>query len=409
MKINKTSFALGICILFFALSMSCKKDKDINDDNNNIDTTGTDFTHQSWFFDFNGTIDGGEGYDVIKSSIDGKIYVCGAFLCVNSNWDMKCLARWVPSTNTWEVVPGIDSYHSNFIRCVTEDDNGNLYFGGDFSSIGGVTAGRVGMFNVASGTWDSLYDASFIDSTQQYGPISGGVYSIQYMDNYIYIGGGIFNSDSAGLKYIRRFDLTTRKWEAVGSGVNGRVRCMTTDGNGNLYVGGEFTEAGGIPANYIAKWNGSSWEALGDGPDDYILALEYNNGNLYAGGSFINVGGTISQGIAKWNGSAWEAMSKGVYSFEGYSYSVQAIATDSAGLVYIGGFFDRRYSDNATLNHVGVFSNNEWQQLGDGLATTSTQGVMGMYADGNDIYFVGYFSKGTGDPNDKYNIAIWRK
>lgn len=408
MKTKKTFFALCVCILFFAFSMSCKKDSDT--DNNDDDTTGLNIPNQSWYFGFNGTIDGGEGYDVIKSAIDGKIYVCGAFLHVNSNWDMKCLARWVPSTNIWEVVPGIDSYHSNFIRCVTEDEEGNLFFGGDFSSIGGVTAGRVGMFDVATGSWDSLYDASFYDTEQQVGPISGGVYSIQYMNGYVYIGGGIFNSDSTELKYIRRFNLSTRKWEAVGTGVNGRVRSFAPDGNGNLYVAGEFTEAGGIAANFIAKWNGSTWEALEGGPDDYVIALEYNNGNLYAGGGFVNIGGTTcSQGIAKWNGSSWEAMSKGIYSFEGYSYSVQSIAIDNEGLVYIGGFFDRRFSDDGTLNHVGVFSNNEWQQLGDGLATTSTQGVMGMYADGNDIYCVGYFSKGSGDPNDKYNIAIWRK
>ena len=29
-----------------------------------------------------------------------------------------------------------------------------------------------------------------------------------------------------------------------------------------------FTTAGGVAANYIAKWNGSAWSALGSGMDN---------------------------------------------------------------------------------------------------------------------------------------------
>ena len=40
----------------------------------------------------------------------------------------------------------------------------------------------------------------------------------------------------------------------------------------DLYAGGYFTTAGGSAANDIAKWNGSSWSALGSGMDG-VLAL----------------------------------------------------------------------------------------------------------------------------------------
>ncbi|OLD81157.1 MAG: hypothetical protein AUI33_01280 [Ignavibacteria bacterium 13_1_40CM_2_61_4] len=33
----------------------------------------------------------------------------------------------------------------------------------------------------------------------------------------------------------------------------------------DVYAGGYFTTAGGSAANSIAKWNGSSWTALGAG------------------------------------------------------------------------------------------------------------------------------------------------
>lgn len=51
-----------------------------------------------------------------------------------------------------------------------------------------------------------------------------------------------------------------------GNGLNGTVRALLAfdDGSGPaLFVGGDFTTAGGIPANHIAKWDGDHWSALG--------------------------------------------------------------------------------------------------------------------------------------------------
>ncbi|MGB9613419.1 MAG: chitobiase/beta-hexosaminidase C-terminal domain-containing protein, partial [Candidatus Margulisiibacteriota bacterium] len=48
-------------------------------------------------------------------------------------------------------------------------------------------------------------------------------------------------------------------WQALGSGMNGSVYALAVDSSGNLYAGGSFTTAGGVSANRIAKWNGSSW------------------------------------------------------------------------------------------------------------------------------------------------------
>lgn len=183
---------------------------------------------------------------------------------------------------------------------------------------------------------------------------------------------------------------------------------MTIDGNGNIYAGGEFTEAGGNSANYIAKWNGSSWDSVGNGTDNYVLTVEFAGGKLYAGGSLKYVGSSIrSQGIAAWNGTGWEALDMGIYASWGNTYTVQDIAADTDGKIFIGGFFDRNYSNDSILNHVAVFENNKWQPLGEGLATSSSQGVIGMMADGKDIYFTGYFTKGSGNPNKKINTAIW--
>jgi len=75
---------------------------------------------------------------------------------------------------------------------------------------------------------------------------------------------------------------------------------------GSLYAGGHFTTAGGVSANYIAKWNGSSWSALGSGvsyPNGFpeVYALVLNGNELFVGGLFDMAGGKPSNLIGLWH------------------------------------------------------------------------------------------------------------
>ena len=91
------------------------------------------------------------------------------------------------------------------------------------------------------------------------------------------------------------------------------VYALAFDASGNLYAGGCFTTAGGVSANRIAKWDGSSWSALGSGMNDSVYALAVDaSGNLYAGGYFTTAGGVSANRIAKWNGSSWSALGSGM-------------------------------------------------------------------------------------------------
>lgn len=78
------------------------------------------------------------------------------------------------------------------------------------------------------------------------------------------------------------------------------------DGTGPaLYVGGQtFTTAGGQPANRVAKWNGKTWSAVGDGFANGIVwkLAVFNDGTgdaLYAFGTFTASGATPINRMAK--------------------------------------------------------------------------------------------------------------
>jgi len=68
----------------------------------------------------------------------------------------------------------------------------------------------------------------------------------------------------------------------------------------DLYAGGDFTTAGGVSASLVARWDGSSWSALGTGMNSAVEALAVSGNALFAGGSFSTAGGKSSTHFAEW-------------------------------------------------------------------------------------------------------------
>lgn len=240
---------------------------------------------------------------------------------------------------------------------ITVDDiaiapNGNVYVTGSFTSIGGVAANRIAMWNGSA-------------------------------------------------------------WSALGSGLNGQGYTLAISPTGDVYVTGAFTTAGGITCN-IAKWDGSSWHAVvtsasgtlvamtitKDGTKLYygyssgglgvvyehdvatatntqlgsnfvtssILSLRISpSGELYAGGTFYISTNKLDNGIARWNGSAWEAV--GVTRLAGmndanyvYANEVRDITFFPDGRILASGNF---LTNGVPINteNMMIFNGSVWSRL----------------------------------------------
>jgi hypothetical protein len=143
--------------------------------------------------------------------------------------------------------------------------DGGLLVGGGLTMIGGVSFSRIALWN-----------------GQAWTPFGDGLPGIPgthvMFDGALHVGG----SGSSMPGRLRKWDGQT--WSELGDGVfqpsplnpannSAFVRALTVL-NGELYVGGTFETAGGLPASNIARWDGESWSPLGGGMDGMVLALK---------------------------------------------------------------------------------------------------------------------------------------
>jgi hypothetical protein len=219
-----------------------------------------------------------------------------------------------------------------------------------------------------------------------YGPVPGEILAMTTWDDgtgeALYIGGGgdLTIAGCTNVSYIAKWDGST--WSALGTGITTTGGGTQTqvydlavfdDGTGSaLYAAGRFVFAGGLVVNNIAKWDGTSWSSLGDGttgPSPQILALEvFDDGTgpaLYAGGYFRFVEGAPINRIAKWDGSSWSPLGTGA---EGSGKQVRTLEVFDDGTgeaLYMGGNF--LVAGGVTVNMIAKWDGSAFSPLDMGV------------------------------------------
>jgi hypothetical protein len=216
---------------------------------------------------------------------------------------------------------------------------------------------------------------------------------------------GDFEGMTASGTLLKMEDST---WSAVGN-MQQEIAAIVCDSNDNLYVGGTWSgDIEGVEGTqYIAKWDVSSepwetWKALGFGVNDTVQALAADaSGNVYVGGSF-GFATTITEDdidvhrIAKWdpafNGGAgtWEGLGEGV------GGDVYALAYDTVNdILYVGGGFLEVYTADGGVIYAENIAKwdvgaQTWEALGEGFEYS----VWGpMVVDGSGNLYVSYEDK----------------
>jgi len=164
-------------------------------------------------------------------------------------------------------------------------------------------------------------------------------------------------------------------WQALGSGVGGRVYALAVHNNA-LYAGGNFT-------GLISKWDGVNWVTVGAGlTGTNVRCLISFNGELYAGGIF-NLAGT-SGNVARWDGINWVAVGDGL---GGVAGSGVMCFKERNGELYAGGTFNQ--SGTSSVSKIAKLMNTAWHQVGGGAPPNCTAGVYAMENYNGQLYVGG--------------------
>ncbi|HEX6885160.1 MAG TPA: HYR domain-containing protein [Planctomycetota bacterium] len=313
-----------------------------------------------------------------------------------------CSPSWLP---TFGGAPGTNTF--GVVNALAEHDDGGgsaLYVGGEFTSAGGVEASHIARWDGAS--WSPLG-----------GGMNGqGVHALAVYDDGVgpalYAGGWFTTAGGTDASRIARWDGSS--WSALGSGMRGSgvvefaaVDALTVydDGRGPaLYAGGVFTTAGGVAAKNIARWDGSSWNALGSGMNDWVFALAVHDDGagsaLYAGGSFTTAGGVSASRIARWDGSSWSVLGSGMNE----QVSALAVHDDGGGpALYAGGWFTT--AGGVAASRIARWDGSRWSPLGSGMNRYVSSLAVYDGGGGPALYAGGDFTTAGGGATRR--IARW--
>jgi hypothetical protein len=290
----------------------------------------------------------------------------------------------------------------------------SLYVGGVFSSAGGIAAQCIARWNGSS--WASvgggLGNSPAVSSLAVFNDGTGAA---------LFVGGSFQNAGGVPASNIARWNGSN--WSPLGSGTNiGYVNALTVfdDGSGQaLYAGGDFTAAGGVTANHIAKWNGSTWSALGSGMGGlgYNTSVEsltvFDDGTgaaLYAGGIFTSAGTVTANYIAKWDGSSWSALPSEIHGFgaDNQVFALAALEGSGGPALYAGGFFSS--AGAAVTDCIANWNGSSWSALGKGM--DGSVDALKVFDDGSGsaLYAGGSFTTVGGIPEKgiaKWNGSSW--
>ena len=258
-----------------------------------------------------------------------------------------------------------------------DDGSGEaLYVGGSFLNAGPVTADHIARWNGSE--WSALREG-----------LDGTVLAMAVYDDgsgpALYAGGSFRFAGDVPANRVAKWDGVS--WSPLGSGIGGASSAVVyalagfDDGGGAaLYAGGRFEEAGGKAAAAFAKWNGEQWTGIeglewrtGAGWVSALCVFDDGSGEeLFVGGVFDEIDYLPVGYIAKWDGTTWHALGEGVGGLRGnFPWVISLTIFDDGGgaKLIVGGDLD--LAGGKPANRIASWDGNSWAALGEGLRSSS--------------------------------------
>ncbi len=339
-----------------------------------------------------------DAYAIAVSSTN--VYVGGCFYTAGTtNNYVNGIALW--NGTSWSSLGGVSGQYGGSVNALAIRGT-NLFVGGSFTNAGGVAANNIAVWNGSS--WSTL------------GAGVGGPYdtvkAVAVSSNYVFVGGSFTNAVGQLVAGLGRWDGSSWQSGDLNNDQYSYVSALAVIGT-NVYVGGSFTDALGVAVNNIFAINSNlTVSALGGGVGvganlkgffGNVESLLVSGTDLYVGGAFTNAGGVAANNIAVWNGTSWSALAGGV------GGNVGAMALIGTNLFVGGGFTS---ADVVSANDIAVWNGTSWSSMGSGVGTANDDAngneyVESMAANGTNLFVGGYFGSAGGWKAS--NFALWNE
>jgi len=210
----------------------------------------------------------------------GQLYAGGTFnRRGNGTGNFVGVAEWDGSD--WMPLAGVTAARINNSISALTTDGVSLYAGGNF---------LIGWFDGSATNvvrWDGF-------SWYELGPgLNVNVSSLAVGNGEVYAGGSFTNSGTQLLKRVAKWDGAA--WTPLGGGFDSGSVSGIAVSDSAVYAGGSFTNSRGTALSRIAKWDGAQWLPLGSGVarqpgSAAIAAVAIDGDNVYIGGNFTDAG-----------------------------------------------------------------------------------------------------------------------
>ncbi len=216
--------------------------------------------------------------------------------------------------------------------------DGNILMGGDFLSVNGVNRYRVARLNPLGGVDATFNPGVGVDDT---------VWSLAISTNgSVVIGGQFDNCNNYPRDHVARLDSQGNvdlTFDTSNLGLDGTVWAVAPQSDGKVVIGGDFTLAGGLSRSRVARLNADGSldttfdPGLGANSTVYTLLVQ-SDGNILVGGAFTQFHTAIHHGLTRLlpSGALDPSFSPGS-SANDTVYSVMFAPAESR--LYVGGEF----------------------------------------------------------------------
>ncbi len=264
---------------------------------------------------------------------------------------------------------------------------------GIFTAFGDLPARRVAFFSGSE--WSPLGDGVGVSTWETVRAV------VVMPDNSIVVAGLFSVAGGVPAESIARWTGTT--WQPLADGLNATVYDLTLDLEGRLIAVGEFRWSGSPanPMNGVARFDGATWTNLNPSPNFYSIfaAATMPSGDLIVAGAFHDFAGVPASRIARFDGSAWHPLGPGL---NGLVYAL--LPLPNADLIAAGTF---TMSGNTFASRIARWDGATWTALGQGIgpdALSTNIASLARLTDGT-IVAAGFFSTAGGRPAS--TLAQW--